>query len=79
MRLGKLVRCGKINYATKIDALLAMARQEVSVTTGTAKLSKGYAPTRAYRCRRCLRWHLTSRGRRAANPVTPRPPAGRPA
>ena len=57
-------RCGKINYATKIDALLAMARQEVTVTTGGKGLSKGYAPVRAYRCRRCLRWHLTSNGRR---------------
>ena len=63
MRLGKLVRCGKINYATKVDALLAMGRQEVNVTMG-ARMSKGYAPTKAYRCRRCQRWHLTSRNRR---------------
>ena len=64
MRIGRLVRCGKINYATKVDALLAMARQEVNVTMGTGRMSKGYAPSGAYRCKRCQRWHLTSRGGR---------------
>lgn len=53
-------RCGKIGYATKVDALISMAHQEVAVTMG-GRMSKGMAPGRAYRCPDCHRWHLTSR------------------
>ena len=67
MRLGRLTRCGKINYATKVDALLSMAKQEVAVTLGE-RTANGYAPVKAYRCRRCLRWHLTSRGQTRVTP-----------
>ena len=54
-------RCAKVKYASKVDALLALKNMELRVTAGHAT----YAPVRAYRCRGCQRWHLTSRERAA--------------
>lgn len=53
-------RCGKVPYATKVDALIALKSGEVRATTGQAD----HAPKSVYRCRRCSRWHLTSRAGR---------------
>lgn len=56
VRRGGKVLCEKIAYATNVEALLAMSALELKATAG----KRPYAPTRAYQCLRCRRWHLTS-------------------
>lgn len=58
VRRGDRILCAKIAYATKVEALLAMSALELMATAG----DRPYAPTSAYQCPRCRRWHLTSRG-----------------
>lgn len=60
VRPGKHPRCVKIAYALKVDALLALNRREIRAVAGDAVNTK-----RAYYCRRCWRWHLTSQERPA--------------
>lgn len=48
-------------YASQVDALLTLKKLELLVTAG----ARPYAPVTAYRCRRCGRWHLTSKPKSA--------------
>ena len=48
--------CGKIRYDSQVSALLALKSREVREVAGENVHVK-----RAYYCRRCFRWHLTSR------------------
>lgn len=54
-------RCAKLAYPSQVDALLKLKALELLTTRG----ERPYAPVTAYRCRRCGRWHLTSREPRA--------------
>lgn len=54
--------CRKHRYATRVDALIVLARIQHRDSTTRPKTEK-----RAYLCHRCRCWHLTSEQPRAAS------------
>lgn len=53
-------RCpsGKIRYCDRVAALIALS--ELAVKRGRQKQRARLDERRAYRCQKCLGWHLTS-------------------
>ena len=64
---GEVAPCltGKVGYHAKEDALLDLRDQQAKAAAGVMR----YAPVRAYWCRSCRFWHLSSQPELLASDV----------